>query len=89
MNLQEAQAAIGQPFKWKFATGDGLAAKFDIIRSVDPDGTIHGDFIEAHCEDCRFKQEQPEHLKKHTDTKIEQENATDNDIRQETEGSDC
>lgn len=58
MTKKEAADNIGQPFKVI-----GFPTKFDTIRKVDQDGTIHGDFIEAHCNDCRFKEKQPDHLK--------------------------
>lgn len=64
MTVQEAKENIGQPFKWIYG-GNGVLGKFDTIREIDKDGTIHGDFLEAHHDDCRFKQEQPDHLKKH------------------------
>lgn len=53
-------ANIGQQFKLNFLTG----TRFDTIRRVDQDGTVHGDFIEAPADSCRLKQAQPEHLKK-------------------------
>jgi hypothetical protein len=53
---------IGKEFKVKGFTG--LSGSFDKILSVDNDGTVRGEFIEAHVDDCRLKQEQPEHLKK-------------------------
>lgn len=59
MTIQEANSNIGQPFKVIGLSG----TRFDTIIRVDLDGTIHGDFIEAHCEDCRLKEEQPDHLK--------------------------
>ena len=65
MTLEEAQANIGQPFKW-IDGGTGAAGKWDVIEKVVK-GWIYGDFIAAHVEDCRLKQDQPDHLKKHTD----------------------
>lgn len=59
MTKAEANDNIGKEFKPLI---DG--ARFDIIRRVDDDGNIHGDFTTAHHEDCRLKQEQPEQLKK-------------------------
>lgn len=59
MTKHQANSNIGQPFK-PMITG----TRFDTIRKVDPDGTIHGDFTESNCNDCRLKQEQPLHLKK-------------------------
>lgn len=44
---------------------DGLLGEFDIIRRVTVQGFIIGDKIEAPCEICRLKKEQPEQLKKH------------------------
>ena len=52
MKKETAIQNIGQPFKVI-----GLGMSFDIIRKVDQDGTVHGDFTEAHCSDCRLKQE--------------------------------
>lgn len=62
MTIHEACANIGNPFKVEGFTG--LAGRFDIIRVVDSNGVIYGDFIEAPCEDCRLKMEQPVQLKK-------------------------
>jgi hypothetical protein len=59
MHMQEAIQGIGKPFKVLLP-----GVKADIIRNVDMDGTVHGDFLEAHCWDCRLIGEQPEHLKK-------------------------
>ena len=61
MTREEANANIGQPFKWIYG-GSGALGKFDTIRKVEDD-TIHGDFLEAHHDDCRLKLDQPEHLK--------------------------
>lgn len=61
MTIEEAKANIGQPFKPNWIKG--LGGKFDIIREVDIDGWIIGDFWEAPAEDCRLKMEQPEQLK--------------------------
>lgn len=41
-----------------------IGARADIIRSVDADGFICGDFTIAHHDDCRFVNEQPEQLKR-------------------------
>lgn len=60
MTIDTARANIGQPFRWK------SYKRFDIIRKVKDDGYIKGDFIEAPCEDCNLKQNQPEQLKKQT-----------------------
>ena len=61
MTTEEALNKGGKEFKLLIA-----GARFDIIREVKPDGTIIGDFTEAHCNDCRLKLDQPEHLKKQT-----------------------
>jgi hypothetical protein len=61
MTPEEAKSSMGKEFKIM----DMAGLKFDTIRFVDNDGTIHGDFIEAHCSDCRLKMEQPTQLKKH------------------------
>lgn len=58
MTLSEATGGIGKRFKVMIP-----GVKTDIIRSVDADGYIHGDFTTAHHSDCRFIGEQPEHLK--------------------------
>lgn len=63
MTIQEANSNIGQPFKLIGFTG-GIMSRFDQIMRVDDDGTIHGDFLEAHCGDCRLKEAQPAHLRK-------------------------
>jgi hypothetical protein len=63
MTREEAIANIGQPFKWKYG-GNGVLGRFDVIGKVGDDGYICGHFIQAHHNDCRLKQEQPEHLKK-------------------------
>jgi len=66
MTRQEAIANIGNRFKVI-----GLrTTKDDHIVSVDPDGTIHGEFTEANCEDCRLMHEQPEQLKKKNDPDV-------------------
>lgn len=65
MTLEEAQSNIGQPFRWKEG-GNGICGKFDVIKHVSKHGIISGEFLQAHHDDCRFKQDQPEHLKKHT-----------------------
>lgn len=70
MTIQQAKDSIGLPFKVTAFTS-GALAQFDTIIRVDSDGTIHGDFIEAHCDDCRLKQDQPDHLKKHNDEKAD------------------
>lgn len=62
MKIEEAKANIGQPFKLNWIKV--LSGKFDIIREVDIDGWIIGDFLEAPAQDCRLKAEQPEQLKK-------------------------
>jgi hypothetical protein len=64
MTTQEARASIGQEFKVIGLTG----MRFDTIRKVEADGTIHGDFTEAKADDCRLKQDQPDHLKKQHST---------------------
>jgi hypothetical protein len=61
MTIEEAQANIGKPFKC-IDGGNGLAGKFDTIKKV-VNGWIYGEFMAAPAEDCRLKQEQPEHLK--------------------------
>lgn len=63
MTLQDAYNNIGMPFRLIGFTG-GILSQFDKIIRVEPNGTIHGNYIEANCEDCRLKQEQPEQLKK-------------------------
>ena len=60
MTIGEANNNIGQPFKLTLFTG----AKMDIIKRVKEDGTIIGEFIAAHCEDCRLKEAVPENFKK-------------------------
>lgn len=65
MTIEEARAAIGQPFKLNWIKAIG--GKFDTIREVREDGWIVGDFWEAPAEDCRLKMEQPEHLKSKPD----------------------
>lgn len=62
MTIQEANSNIGKPFKLIGFTG-GIMSQFDTIIRVDADGIIHGNYIEAHCDDCRLKQEQPEQLR--------------------------
>lgn len=62
MTIEEAQANIGQPFKW--VEGSGATGKFDVIRKVVK-GWVYGDFLAAPLEDCRLKLDQPDHLKKH------------------------
>jgi hypothetical protein len=59
MTPEEAKSSMGKEFKIM----DMAGLKFDTIRFVDNDGTIHGDFIEAHCSDCRLKMDQPTQLK--------------------------
>lgn len=63
MIVQEAKDGIGREFRLSMFNS-GILGRFDIIRRVKPDGTICGDFIEAHAEDCQFKQEQPLSLQK-------------------------
>ncbi len=63
MTLEEAKSNIGKPFKIMGFAG-GAAGGFDTIRSVEENGMIHGDFIQALAEDCRLKQEQPEGFKR-------------------------
>lgn len=58
MTIDQAKNNIGSNFKVT-AFGSGLLGEFDIIRTVDENGFIEGDFIIAHCEDCRLKQEVP------------------------------
>jgi hypothetical protein len=60
MTIEQAKQSIGLPF---IIIGFGLY-RFDAIRTVSDDGTIEGDFYIASCEDCRFKETQPEHLKR-------------------------
>lgn len=60
MTISEANNNIGQPFKLTLFAG----AKMDVIKEVQRDGTIIGEFIEAHCEDCRLKEAVPENFKK-------------------------
>lgn len=70
MTIQQANNNIGMPFKVTAFTS-GILSHFDTIIRVDIDGTIHGHFIEAHCEDCRLKLDQPDHLKRHNDEKAD------------------
>lgn len=77
MTLEEVKANIGKPFKWLGATS-GAAAQFDTIRGVSKDGTVYGDWLAAHHDDCRLKGEQPEHLKKQSD-EIHVRNLRDSD----------
>lgn len=65
MTIDQAKAAIGQPFKVTALIG----SPFDTIREVTEDGTIIGDFTEAFAEDCRLKQAQPEALKNYVNPK--------------------
>lgn len=65
MTIQEAQSNIGQPFKW-IDGGNGITGKFDVIKKVIKDW-VYGEFIAAPAEDCRLKQDKPEHLKKTND----------------------
>jgi hypothetical protein len=59
MTKQQALQNIGERFKVI-----GLrTTKDDHIISVDPDGTIHGEFTIASCEDCRLMEKQPEQLR--------------------------
>ena len=58
MTIEEARAAIGQPFKWI------LCAQWDKIIEVSDDGYITGEIVQAPVEECRLKQPQPEHLKR-------------------------
>jgi hypothetical protein len=74
MTLEEAKANIGKPFKW-LGAASGAAAQFDVIKGVSKDGTVYGDWLAAHHDDCRLKQDQPEHLKKHEDEKDHDEEA--------------
>ena len=71
MDIQTARQNVGKPFKI-IDSGTGLIGKFDTILSVEEDGTIHGNFIEANCTDCRLKLEQPEALKRfvHQDNRL-------------------
>ena len=62
MTREEALNNIGQSFR-PIDPGS-LPGKFDTIREVQEDGTIIGDIIEMHHDDCRLKQSQPEQLKK-------------------------
>lgn len=78
MTREEAEANIGQPFRWKEG-GTGICGKFDIIKKVTENGMVCGEFLRAHHDDCRLKQEQPDHLKKHKDESISTgEHAQDN-----------
>lgn len=63
MTLEEAKANVGKPFKW-IDGGTGITGRFDTIRGVGEDGTVYGDFLAAHHNDCRFKQDQPDQLKR-------------------------
>lgn len=63
MTIQEAKDNIGKPFKYE------LCAHWDIIREVDSNDYIKGDFLWVPPENCRLKQEQPEQLKKYNATK--------------------
>lgn len=63
MTIQEAKENIGKEFKLNWVSGTGAAAQFDIIKFVDANGWIHGEWLSAPAEDCRLKQEQPEQLK--------------------------
>jgi hypothetical protein len=65
MTSQEAQANVGNQFKWLGSDG-GVTSHFDIIKKVKNDW-IYGEFIAAPAEDCRLKQDQPDHLKKNSD----------------------
>jgi hypothetical protein len=59
MTKQQALQNIGERFKVI-----GLrTTKDDHIVSVDPDGTVHGEFTIASCEDCRLMEKQPEQLR--------------------------
>jgi hypothetical protein len=62
MTIVEAKMNINQPFK--LVGFSGLLGSFDKIREVLPDGTIRGDFLEAHCNHCRLKKDQPIQLTK-------------------------
>lgn len=62
MDIETAKQSIGQPFKLSWI-GTGFAGRFDIIRKVDENGMVYGDFIEAPAEDVRLKLEQPLQLK--------------------------
>ena len=64
MTIEEAKKSLGKEFKVIGFTG-GILGRFDIIRSMDDEGWIHGDNLSAPVEDCRLKEQQPEHLKKH------------------------
>ena len=82
MTIQEANNNIGKPFKMIGFTG-GLMSEFDTIIRVDADGTIHGNYIEAHCDDCRLKQAQPEQLRRRlTDESLLLETASNGRINQ-------
>lgn len=59
MTLPEATEGIGKRFKPLI-----IGARADIIRSIDSDGNIQGDFTLAHHDDCRFIAEQPDQLKR-------------------------
>lgn len=59
MTREDALASIGKPFKWT------LCVKWDTIKEITDDDYIIGEFLTAPLVDCRLKQEQPEHLKKH------------------------
>lgn len=67
MTITEARAAIGQPFKLSWIHTTGGAGRFDIIRRVDENGTVYGDFLEAPACDVRLKLEQPLQLKNSND----------------------
>lgn len=61
MTREEVFANFGKPFKVTYLHG-GILGSFDTIRAITTDDWIIGDFIVAHCEDCRLKGEQPQHL---------------------------
>lgn len=62
MTIQDAKSSIGKKFRVVSFTG-GIVGSADTIIKVE-NNIIHGRFIEAKCEDCRFVGPQPEHLKK-------------------------
>ena len=60
MTISEAKNSIGKPFKLSWVKPkSGLAANFDKIKSVDPSGWVHGEWLSAPAEDCRLKGEVP------------------------------
>lgn len=61
MTHEQAINAIGQRFK---VDAPEFSRWTDTIKSVDSQGMVKGNILEAHYSHCRFVNEQPSQLKK-------------------------